>query len=140
MRTLAREAAGYFGISVIALAVDMGVLALLVHDASLGYLPAACISFCVGLLVSYTLSVSWVFKHRRLSRKPLEFASFAVLGSLGLGVNAMVMSLAVRVGGLHYLIAKGLAAVCTFTCNFIARRQLLFAPRAGTACGSAPDV
>ncbi|MFO1466902.1 MAG: GtrA family protein [Steroidobacteraceae bacterium] len=130
MRTLAREAAGYLGVSFIALGVDMGVLAVLVRIASLGYLPAACISFCVGLLVSYALSVLWVFKHRRLSRKPLEFASFAALGSLGLAVNAIVMSLAVRIGGLHYLVAKGVAAVCTFSCNFLARRQLLFVPRA----------
>ena len=41
-------------------------------------------------------------------------------------ILAGVISLAVRYLGLHYLLAKCLAAGFTCTCNFIARRQLLF--------------
>lgn len=41
-------------------------------------------------------------------------------------VNAGVMTLAIRFLGLHYLMAKGIAAGLSFGCNFIARRQLPF--------------
>ena len=34
----------------------------------------------------------------------------------------------IRLLGLHYLIAKLAAALCTFVANFLARRQLLFVP------------
>lgn len=128
MRPLIREAFGYLGVSGLALGVDMGVLILLVEHASLPSLPAACISFSVGLVVCYALSVSFVFTHRRIRQRPLEFASFAALGALGFLVNAAVMALGIRLLGLHYLFAKLAAALCTFACNFLARRQLLFVP------------
>jgi len=128
MRPVIREACGYLGASALALGVDMGVLVLLVEHASMPALPAACISFSAGVLVCYALSVSFVFTHRRIRRRPLEFASFAALGALGFLVNAAVMALGIRLLGLHYLIAKLAAALCTFVANFLARRQLLFVP------------
>ena len=128
MRRLAAEAAGYLAVSVLALGTDMAVLTLLVRGLSWSPLPASFVSFGAGLLVSYVLSVSWVFQHRRLRTRHIEFASFAALGTLGLGVNFLVMSVAIRWWGLHYLLAKCLAAACTFGCNFLSRRQLLFVP------------
>jgi putative flippase GtrA len=132
VRRLVSEAAGYLAVSVLALGTDMAVLAALVQVAGLSPLPAAVISFCAGLLVSYLLSITWVFKHRRLKTRHLEFASFAALGALGLGVNALVMSVAIKVWGLHYLLAKCIAAMFTFGCNFLSRRQLLFVPRSAS--------
>ena len=128
MRRLLSEAAGYLAVSVLALGVDMLVLAALVQGLHTPAVLAACISFCAGLLVSYALSVTWVFRHRRLKGSRLEFASFAALGAIGFAVNAIVMTLAIRVAGLHYLLAKCIAAAFTFGCNFISRRQLLFVP------------
>lgn len=130
MPRLFREACGYLGVSALALGVDMGVLILLVERVSMPPLLAACISYSAGLLACYALSVSFVFTHRRIRQRPLEFASFAALGALGFLVNAAVMALGIRLG-LHFLLAKSTAALCTFTANFLARRQLLF---------SAPNV
>lgn len=139
MRRLARESAGYLGVSVIALGADVATLTLLVRGFAVPSLAAACLSFGVGLLVSYVLSVTWVFKQRRLKQRPLEFASFAALGGFGFVVNVAVMSVAVRLWGLHYLLAKGIAAGCTFVCNFASRRQLLFTTPLAPA-GSGADV
>jgi len=132
MKTVIREAVGYGAASVCALAVDMAILTLLVHYGGWGYLAAATVSFTAGLVVAYAISVKFVFKHRRLDDSRAEFASFAALGTLGLCVNALIMSAAVRIGGLHYLLAKCIAAGFTFVCNFIARRQLLFVQRLST--------
>jgi putative flippase GtrA len=126
MRPVLKEFLGYGAASALAFAVDIGVLWTLVHFLSYPKILAASISFCVGILVSYALSVTWVFQHRRLQDKPLELASFAAIGAIGLGVNAVVMSIAIQKFGVHYLLAKCMAAGLTFACNFISRRQLLF--------------
>lgn len=100
---------------------------------SLPYLPAATISYSIGLLVGYVLSVTAVFKYRRLKSQPLEFVGFAMVGVIGLAINAAAMAFGVGYLGEHYLTAKCGAAALTFVWNFSVRRQLLFAlPRAST--------
>lgn len=126
MKRLLREAAGYAVASGCALAVDMTLLWVLVRFMSVGYLAAATASFLAGAVVAYRLSVKLAFKQHRLDNERAEFAGFIAIGMLGLAVNAAVIAVAVKYAGLHYLVAKGIAAGCTFTCNFIARRQILF--------------
>jgi len=132
MRTMLKEAVGYGAASVCALAVDMAILTVLVQYCGWWYLAAATASFTAGIVVAYLISVRFVFKHRRLNDTRAEFASFAALGTVGLCVNAVIMSVAVKIGGLHYLLAKCVAAGFTFVCNFVARRQLLFVQRLST--------
>jgi putative flippase GtrA len=129
MSKFLREALGYGTASLCALAVDMGILWTLVHFFSWEYLAAATASFLAGAVVAYLLSVRIAFKERRLRNRRTEFASFVGIGTIGIAVNAGVMSIAVRFFGLHYIIAKCVAAGFTFTCNFVARRQMLFVPR-----------
>ena len=124
-----KEAIGYLGASACALAVDVSILYILVHYFSWWYLGAATASFLAGLTVAYALSVSLVFKHRRLKDRRLEFASFAFIGAGGVAINAAVIFAGVKYLGLHYLIAKGVAAAFTFAWNFAARRQFLFVQR-----------
>jgi putative flippase GtrA len=129
MRIVVQEAFRYAAASACALVVDMTILWILVHYFSWRYLGAATLSFLVGLLVGYALSVTLVFKHRRLTNKRLEFASFAAIGTVGVAINAAAMSLGVKYFGLHYLIAKCGAAGSTFSWNFLARRHYLFVQR-----------
>jgi putative flippase GtrA len=129
MNTFLREAVGYGAASVCALAVDMAILWTLVHFFSWDYLAAATASFLAGAVVAYLLSVKIAFKEHRLRDRRTEFASFVGIGTIGIAVNAGIMSIAVRYFGLHYIIAKCVAAAFTFTCNFVARRQMLFVRR-----------
>lgn len=129
MKILLREALAYAAVSGVALVIDIGILWILVHYFAWPYLLAAVASFSVGLLVGYALSVTAVFKYRRLKSQPLELASFTAIGVVGLGVNVTAISLGVRYWGVHYLVAKCGAAGLTFIWNFAARRQLLFVPR-----------
>ena len=126
MNTFLKEAVGYGAASAVALAVDVAALWTLVGAFRWGYLSAATASFLAGAVVAYVLSIKLAFKQHRLRNRPLEFVSFVAIGSAGLAVNAGVMTVAVKYLGLHYLLAKCVAAGCTFVCNFIARRQILF--------------
>jgi putative flippase GtrA len=129
MRRMLREAVGYAAASICALGVDVGILWALVHFLAWGYLAAATASFLAGAVVAYLLSVKLAFKEHRLKNRHTEFAGFIAIGTIGVAINAGVMSIAVRYFGLHYLIAKGIAACFTFACNFVTRRQMLFVRR-----------
>jgi putative flippase GtrA len=121
-----REFMGYGAASGCALVLDVSLLWTLVTVLSFGYVAAATCSFLAGATVAYLLSVRLAFKNHRLKDRRAEFVGFVLIGTLGLGINAGVMAVAADYFGLHYLLAKGLAAGCTFLCNFVARRQLLF--------------
>jgi putative flippase GtrA len=129
MKTVVQEAIRYAAVSACALMIDITVLFILVHYLSWWYVAAATTSFLVGLLVAYVLSVTLVFKYRRLNDQRFEFASFAGIGVVGVAINAAVISFGVKTLGLHYLIAKCGAAGFTVVWNFVARRQFLFVQR-----------
>jgi len=129
MKVFLKETLGYGAASACALVVDMAILWVLVHFFSWGYLAAATVSFMAGATVAYALSVTLVFKQHRLRDRRAEFAGFVAIGCAGLAINAGVISIAVRYFGLHYLVAKCVAAGFTFMCNFLTRRQILFVRR-----------
>lgn len=129
MKTVVQEAIRYGAVSACAFIIDITVLFVLVHYFSWWYVAAASASFMVGLLFGYVLSVTLVFKYRRLRDPRIEFASFAAIGVIGVAINAAAMAFGVRILGVHYLIAKCGAAGFTFVWNFLARRQLLFVKR-----------
>jgi|ERR1700722_16672400 len=129
MKIMIQEAIRYLAVSACALSIDITVLYLLVQYLSWWYVGAATASFIVGLLFGYLLSITLVFKYRRVNNVHIEFASFAGIGFVGVAINAAVISFGVKILGLHYLIAKCGAAGFTLVWNFTARRHFLFTKR-----------
>jgi putative flippase GtrA len=132
VRRLVREVVTYGASASVALAVDVGLLALFVSVLHVHYLAAASASFIAGGVVLYALSVWAVFEHRRMTNHTLELSCFVALGMVGLFINAGVVWLAVEQFDLHVMFGKLLAIGCTFTVNFMLRRQLLFRPSTST--------
>jgi len=112
--------------SAVALGADIGVLALLVSRGGVPYLPASIVSFIFGGAVLYLFSVSFVFRFRRYPKAAVELPMFVALGAVGLLINSAVMFAAVQEAHLQYLLAKLCAAACTFTANFLLRRNVMF--------------
>ena len=79
-----------------------------------------------GTSVSYALSVLWVFDTRRVASKAAEYALFVLVGAVGLALNEGLLWLFTEALGLHYLLAKVIAATLIFGWNFGARKLLLF--------------
>lgn len=121
----ARDFIRYFAASVLALVVDM--LTLLVAATVMHYLWAATLGFIAGAIVSYLLCVRFVFWHRRMRQWPArEFGAYALIGVTGLGINNMVIFLAVNATALSLPLAKASAACATFTFNYGLRKLILF--------------
>ena len=127
LRNLIPELLGYALASALALLVDITLLAVLVKRADWPLLAAASLAFFAGATVAYLLSVRFVFRHRHIGRRPLEFGYFVGLGLVGLAVNDLTLFVATTGAGLGLVAAKVLASGATFATNFTLRRQMLFA-------------
>lgn len=125
LRALAKESWKYLAASLVALAVDYCLLVLLTEVAHLHYLLSAAIGFTAGLVVTYVLSVSLIFKERRYGRG-VELSGFVVIGLVGLGLNEVLLKVMVEGLGVYYAWAKIPAAGISFLFNFVARRLILF--------------
>jgi putative flippase GtrA len=128
-RDLVIEGWKYLLVSVVALAVDYGLLVALTDFARVDYRISAGVGFAVGLLVNYALSITFVFRQHRLRDRRLEFLGFFVIGLIGWGINEGVIILFVE--SLHFRadLAKIPATAVGFVFNFGARRLLLFSAR-----------
>ena len=127
-RALAVQFLRYVGVGGIAFVVDFGLMVLLKEKAHFHHLVAASISFICGLVVNYLLSLAWVFKQRTEEDQVREFVWFSVIGLVGVVLNGLIIALFADGLGLHYTLAKLIAAACILVFNFGARRQLLFNP------------
>lgn len=117
----------YFFVGGTAFIVDFGLLAALTEFGGMPYQLSACVGFIGGLIVNYLLSIIWVFgsdAHTR-GRRMAEFLAFALIGVIGLGLNALIMWIFTEVVMLHYLISKIISTIVVFAWNFLARRSLI---------------
>lgn len=118
----------YVFVGGIAFVADFGCLFLLTEYAGLHYLVSATISFIVGLAVNYILSTLWVFKEGKVKNRYVEFLFFALIGVIGLGLNALIMYVFTDLLSVYYLLSKIISTVLVFMWNFLARKYLLFNP------------
>jgi putative flippase GtrA len=120
------EFLGYAAASALALAGDFGTLVLLTELAGVHYLVSAAVGFSVGILITYILSVRWVFATRRVGNVWAERAVFLLIGVAGLVINQAVMFGLTEIALFPYAVSKLASVALVFTFNFTARKALLF--------------
>jgi len=120
--TLLRDMFKYGFVSVFALAVDIGLLYILVEYGQIHYIFAATIAFCFGLIVNYVLGKKFVFQDSKLPAVQ-EFIWYAAIGVIGLGLNDLIIYILVWMQ-LWYLYAKAVSVAVVFFFNFFGRRRL----------------
>jgi len=116
----------YVVVGGLAFIVDYTTLFLLTQFTGFHYLLAATAGFLLGLVINYLLCIGWIFDQRIIENPKLEFTVFALIGVTGLGLNNGIMFVATDWGGIHYLLAKLLAAACVLIFNFLLRHHFLF--------------
>lgn len=106
--------------------VDFGLLFLLTEYFHVHYLISAGISFLIGLLLNYFLSIKWVFTTRIIENKWLELLIFSLIGLIGLGLNEFFLWVFTDILLLYYLISKLITSFIVYFWNFFARKFFLF--------------
>lgn len=121
-----------------AFVVDYGIMTALVELCRFDPVLAATISFVAGLIVNYVLSTFWIFRNSKIKNRLAEFAAFAAVGVVGLGINAAIIwffkdILAAKLvfGSLlpkdkYYLVGKLFSTVIVFVWNFAGRKFIIF--------------
>ena len=113
----------------VAFVADYGLLWVLTEKGGVQYLVSAALAFVAGLTVNYLLSNLIVFKSHRLESRLAEFAVFAVIGVIGLGLNEGIMYFCSEVLGIYYMVSKLVSTVTVFFWNFFARKIALFSKK-----------
>ncbi len=106
--------------------VDAGVLWLFAR-AGMHYLLAACFGFVAGLVFNFLLSRALVFRAEtaRVGRV-LEFAGYALIGLVGLGLTEALLYFFTEIVQFHYMISKVVASAVVLFWNFFARKVILY--------------
>lgn len=113
-------------VSVVALFFDFGLLIVFKQVFGINYLVAATMSFLVGVVVNYALSVLWVFANHKLSSRHAEMFLFLLINIIGLGLNLAIIAILVERFSVDYRIGKVVSTVVVFFWNFIIRKKLLY--------------
>ncbi len=111
-------------VSIVAMAIDVGLLFLLV-SVSVPAIPAAIVSYLTGGVFQYVLCSLWVFSTGP-RRAAAGFLAFTVLSLGGLGITAGTIQLLHEGWRLSLPVAKFVALALAFNWNFFTRKFLLF--------------
>ena len=105
--------------------IDYGLMIVLTEFTVLSYFVSSGISFTVSVVVNYVLSMRFVFRGKEDMSKFEEIIIFVVLSFIGLGINQMIMWIAVESFHIFYAVAKVLVTMMVTTYNFISRKIFL---------------
>lgn len=106
--------------------IDFGLLYTLTNCLSVHYMVSTVISYTVGLIITYLLSIYWIFDKRRTNNRLMEFFIFTLIGVIGLALTSFFMFLLTDIVGIYYLISKLATTGIVFIWNFIAKKFILF--------------
>lgn len=113
----------------LAFAVDFGLLWFITDICHAHYLIGAFCGYTVGLIITYLLSIKWIFSDRKLShRQGAEFMIFTVIGLVGLLLTQGLMYVFTEYlfGTDYYLYSKLLTTVIVSLFNFVMKKFILF--------------
>ena len=109
----------------IAFVIDYSILIFLTEVFEINYLISSAIAFACSVIFNYILSIKWVFLANHNHKKSTELIVFIVLSVIGLGINELIMYIAVDLLSIHYMLAKIGATIIVMIYNFITRKLFL---------------
>jgi putative flippase GtrA len=115
-------------VSILAAALDFGVLVLLVEQCNWSPAPAAVVGYLLGGVLQYVLCACWVFPTAPRN-VTVGIAAFTLLSLVGLGITWATIELLHEQLQVNYVLAKFVALGLAFAWNFLSRKYLLFGSR-----------
>ena len=105
--------------------IDWGTYLLLTRYAATFYLTAKVLSFSVSVINSYVLNRRWTFRSTEPKRLH-QFSKFLIVAVVGLGLNTLIMYVAVSCFEFSDLIGLVLATIIVVFWNFLANKFYTF--------------
>jgi putative flippase GtrA len=99
------------------------------RDVPCGVYISVAIGFVVGLVVNYSLSITFVFTDRKYENKGRTisaFAIFAVIGVVGFFLTELGMWIGVGLLDCNYGIVKVFVAAAVLFWNYLGRKFIVF--------------
>jgi len=116
--------AKYFIMACFIVVIELGVFQL-TYVLSNDYVLATIISFCVGVILNYALGRRFIFKKSHHSSSS-EFIYIVIASLVGVGVQVIIVFLAVQIFSLYPLIGKGLSIIASFVWNYWFRVRFIY--------------
>lgn len=102
------------------------LLFLLVNKFKVWYLGASIISFCFGILLSFCLQKFFTFKNHSTNSLHIQFSIFVIYNISMLGLNTLLMYIAVDRFGIWYLGSQVSITIFTAFLNYLFFSKVLF--------------
>ena len=106
--------------------VDLGLLFLLTEIAGIWYLLSAVIAFICSLFTAFLLHKFWTFREHSLHRITKQFVFFTLVALFNLGLNTLLLYLAVEVWHVWYLAAQFVIMGALAFMNFVINKTVTF--------------
>ena len=108
--------------------IDLGLLYIFTDIVGIWYLFSAIISFVFSLLTSFLLHKFWTFRENSLKRMKKQFIFFTSLAIFNLGINTILMYVAVEIFGVWYMLSQFCIMGVIALMNFVINKTITFKP------------
>ena len=122
-RELILQFCKFGAVGIFSFCVDYGLMVILVEALGIDYFRACALSYTFSVLVNYVLSMRYVFHGKEDMSRTKEATMYFILSFIGLGINQLLMWIAVDVFGIFYGIAKLVSTFMVTWYNFISRKK-----------------
>ena len=112
-------------VGITAFLIDYVLLFVFTEFVGFDYTISNILSYTIGTVYNYVLSVRWVFTVRSRHSQQLIFIVFVVLSLIGLGLNQLLLVGLVELAGWGYMLAKLIASIIVSIYNYITRKIYL---------------
>ena len=110
----------------LATAINIGALFVGVHTFHLYYLTATIIAFSLAVIASFLIQKFFTFKHYATEGVHMQFFIFVVFALLMLGLNTLLMYIAVDMIHLWYILAQIIISAIIACVNYTFFRKVVF--------------
>ena len=106
---------------------DVTILFILTEVFNFFYLMSGLSSVFVAFSINYFLNITWVFKNRKYSDKPLfEYFLMIIISVVVSGFNVLGLWLFTELLHIYYVLSKIIISLITFIIKFFLRKNILF--------------